>query len=156
MATKMVTYLDGFLQRKSHDPLIMWPCDIKLQTKTIVSSLLQCLWPPILAGWWLTLRCSYSLCYSILWSRGPERSRDNKNHYISTATTPLASKLDRGETYLKGVPLTWSSKITRQTKTIISPLPQCLWPSNLTRWWLTLSAFYHKVTWPYNHMVLGD
>ena len=26
------------------------------------------------------------------------------------------------------------------TKNIISPLPQCLWPSNLAGWWLTMTA----------------
>ena len=35
---------------------------------------------------------------------------------------------------------TWSCKITWQTKTIISSLPQCLWLPNLARWWLTLTV----------------
>ena len=30
--------------------------------------------------------------------------------------------------------ITWSSKITWQTKTIISPLPQCLKPQNSVGW----------------------
>ena len=32
--------------------------------------------------------------------------------------------------------------ITSQIKTIVSPLPQSLWPPNLAGWWLTLSGFY--------------
>ena len=35
----------------------------------------------------------------------------------------------------------WSSKITRQTKTIISPLTQCLNPKNLVGWWFKLGGF---------------
>ena len=38
--------------------------------------------------------------------------------------------------------ITWFYEITWQTKTIISPLPQNLWPPNLTGWWLTLRGSY--------------
>ena len=44
----------------------------------------------------------------------------------------------------------WSCKITRQTKMIISPLPQCLWSPHLLRWWYTYKAsitWSYKVTW---------
>ena len=44
--------------------------------------------------------------------------------------------------------ITWSSKITWQTKIIISPLPQCTKPQNLVGWWLTFGVFVHRVTWP--------
>ena len=53
MATKpkrMITYVDGFLPIKSHDPLITWSCKITWQTKIIISSLLQWLWPPNVVG----------------------------------------------------------------------------------------------------------
>ena len=46
MATKlgrMITYLDGLLPIKSHDPLITCSCKI-------ISPIPQCLWPPNLAG----------------------------------------------------------------------------------------------------------
>ena len=54
----------------------------------------------------------------------------------------MAAKLSRMETYLdKLLPIkshhlliTWSCKITRKTKTITSPLSQCLWPPNLAGW----------------------
>ena len=36
--------------------------------------------------------------------------------------------------------ITWSCKITWQTKTILSPLPQCLWPWNIVGWWLILKG----------------
>ena len=54
MATRlgrMVTFLDVLLPIKSHDSLIMWPCEITWQTKTTISPLSECLWPPNLAGW---------------------------------------------------------------------------------------------------------
>ena len=39
--------------------LIMWSCKITWQTKIIISSLPQCLWPPNLASWWLAMRGFY-------------------------------------------------------------------------------------------------
>ena len=38
----------------------------------------------------------------------------------------------------------WSAEITLQTKTIISPLGQFLWPPNLTVWWLVLRGSYSQ------------
>ena len=55
IATKfalMIIYFNGPI--KSHDPLITRYCDIKWQTKSIISPISQCLWPPNLVGWWLT------------------------------------------------------------------------------------------------------
>ena len=68
----------------------------------------------------------------------------------------MATKLGRMVTYLECLPpikvliplVTWSCKISWQTKTIIYPLPQCLWPPNLPVWWLTLRGSYHIVTRP--------
>ena len=37
-------------------PLVTWSCDITWYTKGIISPLTQCLWPPNLALWLLTLR----------------------------------------------------------------------------------------------------
>ena len=44
--SRIVTYLDGLLPRKSHDPYITWSCKIMWETTTIISPLRQCLWPP--------------------------------------------------------------------------------------------------------------
>ena len=41
----------------------------------------------------------------------------------------------------------WSCETRWKTKTIISLLTQCLWPQNLTGWWLYFTSI-HKVTWP--------
>ena len=68
----------------------------------------------------------------------------------------MATKLGRMVTYLECLPpikvliplVTWSCKISWQTKTIIYPLPQCLWPPDLPVWWLTLRGSYHIVTRP--------
>ena len=60
-------------------------------------------------------------------------------HFISNTAIPLAHN-----------PLTlWSCKIMWQMKTIISPLPQCLWLPNLVGWWLNLRGSY-----PSSHMTL--
>ena len=73
---RMVTYLDGLLPIKSHDPLITCCCEIMWQPKIIISLLPQCLWPYNLAGYWTTMRGFYSKYQSVLWSSGLERSRD--------------------------------------------------------------------------------
>ena len=73
---RMVTYLEGILLIKSVGDLITWSCKIAWQTKTILSPLPQCLWPPNMAGWWLTLSGSHPPSYSTLWSRDPVRLRD--------------------------------------------------------------------------------
>ena len=49
---KMVIYFDELLLIKSHDPLITWSYKIKWETKIIISSLPQCLWPSNVARWW--------------------------------------------------------------------------------------------------------
>ena len=72
----------------------------------------------------------------------------NENHYISTTRVTIATKLGRMITYFDGLlPITshdtlisLSCEITWQTKTIIFPIPQCLWPPNLVGCWLTLSG----------------
>ena len=78
LATKlgrMVTYLDGLLPIKSHDPMIRWSFELTWHTKIIMSPITNCLWLPNVAGLWLNLRSSYP-CYLGLWSRGLARSRD--------------------------------------------------------------------------------
>ena len=58
MATKrgrVVTYIEGLLPIKSHEPSIAWPWKITWKIKNI-SPLLQCSWPPNLAGWLHTMK----------------------------------------------------------------------------------------------------
>ena len=133
-------------------------------TETIISSLSHCLLPPHLAGWWLTMRGSHQYGRMTLWSRGLARSHD-KIKYISVTSVPMAIKFGRRTTYIEGLLpmklfdhlITWSYKITWQTKTIISPLPQCLWPPNFApNFDLPWRATTHKVTQPFGHVVLQD
>ena len=54
----------------------------------------------------------------------------------------MATKFGKMVTYLEGLwiikssnaLITWSSKVTLQTKTIISQPPECLWPRNMAGW----------------------
>ena len=48
---RMVTYLERFLTIMSFITLITWSCEITWETKTIISPLAKCLWPPNLVGW---------------------------------------------------------------------------------------------------------
>ena len=85
------------------------------------------------------------------------RSHDKIIPFISTTTVPIATKLGRMVTYLEQLspvklfdPLVmWSYKITWQTKTIITPLPQCLYGHQT---WQVGDLFWrnaiHIVTWP--------
>ena len=95
-----------------------------LSVQPLKTSPLLCLWQGGHLPWHITLS-----------SRRLSRSHD-KN--ISPATVPLATKLGKMVTYLKGLPSlkTHDTLITWQTKTIISPLLQSLWPPNLRIWYL--------------------
>ena len=83
-------------------------------------------------------------------------------HYISTTATFMATKPGRMMSYLEWLLLikshdhiiTWSCKITRQTKIIIYPLTQCLWLSILAGWGYTMSGCFHKVTRFFDRVVL--
>ena len=57
---RMVTYLEGLLAKKSHDPSNTWSFEITWQIK-IISSLLQCLSFPNMAGLWISLKTHDSL-----------------------------------------------------------------------------------------------
>ena len=56
---RMVNYLDGLLDQKSHDPLIMWSCRVN------TSPLPQYLWPQNFARWSLTLA---AFTHKVKWS----------------------------------------------------------------------------------------
>ena len=110
----------------------------------------QCLWLPNLAGWWGTL---LALSHKVTQPFGHVVLQDhvtNQNHYICTTTLPITTKLGTMVNYVGGFltikphdPFnTWSCWITWLTKTIISPLPQYLWPPNVASWWLSLRGFH--------------
>ena len=51
--------------------------------------------------------------------------------------------------------ITWSWEIKWRPKINISPLPQCLWPPNLTGWWLTSKYSYLKQNMKFESRDLG-
>ena len=76
---RLVTYLEVSLPIKLNDPLMKYSYKITLQTTNIVSPLTQCLMPPNLAGWWLTIKGSHPYCHTILQSYGLVKSLDKLN-----------------------------------------------------------------------------
>ena len=147
-----------FLPIKSHAFITSSP-KIRWQTKNISTTT-----GPMatILGWMITyldgLLLIKFLNFGLLNRNGLPRYVRNYNYCISTTTVPIATKLGRMVTYLEGLrpkslrdPLvTWFCKITWQTWTIISPLRQYLWSSDLARWWLILRHSYrsHMTFWP--------
>ena len=60
-----------------------------------------------------------------------------------------AIKDDKTSTYILATYLV----ISRNKLKSFSPIPPCIWSPNLAGLWLTLRGT-HKVTWPFDHMVL--
>ena len=125
MVTKfgsMVTCLDGFLPIKSKDPLSILFSTVIVAIFTILSRTVTSPEGPISIS-------HINVCHVVL----PDHMT-NENHCISITRVVMASKLVKMVNYPDGLlsikphePLiTWSCEITRQTKTIISSLSQCL------------------------------
>ena len=102
--------------------------------KNIKSQPPQFLWPPYLAGWWLTMMSpthKITLPFDLVVLR---YHVTNSNHYNSTTRESMATKVVRMVAYLDGLLsiksrdtlITWSWGIAWHPKTIISSLPQCL------------------------------
>ena len=70
----------------------------------------------------------------------------SQRRYISTTTVSMVTNFGKNVSHLPGLlpiksldtSITWSCEVMWQTKAIISPLSQCLWPLNLPGYWLTL------------------
>ena len=98
MATKfgrMLAYLEQLPPIRLLIPLVMWSCKVTRQTKTIISPLLQCLWPPNLLGCetYVEELLSYShmtFNHVLLF-----RLRDSLKICFSTCTRLMATKLGR-------------------------------------------------------------
>ena len=120
-------------------------------------------WPPNLVGWWLNRRCCYRQSHMTLWSRNLTRSHD-KLKTTSASECQWTPKLDRMVNYLEGLPhiqlldsfVTWSCEIPWQTKTILSPVLQCLWPPILAGCWLTFPGSYPESHMTFNQEFLQD
>ena len=121
-----------------------------------------------LAGKYFCRTCSFNLQFSVrehhmpsasenivmasMWNFAPQWLK-----HISAAAMFMATKLVMVVTCLEMIPhlkshellITWSCKITWQTKINISSLPQCLWSPILSGLWFTLRRSYL-----YSHMTL--
>ena len=106
----MVTYHEGLLTIKSHNVLIMWSCKVMWQTKIIISSTRVS----------MTTKLDRMVTYfETLKKKSYIHMNDNLTWWVTT--------------YKLHQPLiTWSCKIKWKTKTIISPLQECLWQPHLT------------------------
>ena len=106
----MVTYHEGLLTIKSHNVLIMWSCKVMWQTKIIISSTRVT----------MTTKLDRMVTYfETLKKKSYIHMNDNLTWWVTT--------------YKLHQPLiTWSCKIKWKTKTIISPLQECLWQPHLT------------------------
>ena len=103
MATKlceMVTYLDGLLPIKLHDPLITWLCEILGKAKTIISPLTldhHQQWQGNGLRWRASIyKITQPLKHRFMWDYAT-----NYKHGISTITMSVVTKLVRLMTYTK-------------------------------------------------------
>ena len=135
MATKhcrMVTHLNQLLYIKSHDTLIMWSCGVTWQTNPLYlhyqSACGHQIWEDGDLPWGAH-KVTWRFDHIVL-----QHHVTNQNHDIFIITVPMTTKHVRMMTYLEGLLtiksqdafITWACMITLQSKTIISPLPQCL------------------------------
>ena len=114
--------MKGFPPIKSHDPLITWSLRDKLKAFIIES------YGPL-------IRCSFK----ITWQTLPQ--------LVWPPKLPGWWLTIRGSYWYSFMAL-WSRNLARS---LIFPLQQCLWPTNLSGFSLTLI-----VTWPFDHVVWED
>ena len=110
---RILSYHEDLPPVKSHDSLIKWSSEITWQLK-IKFLLPQCLWSRRLAEWWLVLRGS-CLLRSLdklktlhlpkgLWAPNFPGHVTKQNHYISTTTVRMTTKLGRMLNYIEQLP----------------------------------------------------
>ena len=124
--------------------MITCSCKVTWKIRSVISLLPQGLWQPNLARWWLTMTSLQAWSQTTLWTC------DNKKHYLSTNTMPMATKLGRVVTYNEESPsiksqdpmITYSCMVMRKNEYVISLLPQDLWPLKSAMWWVTIRGFH--------------
>ena len=89
---------DALLSKKPDDLFSMWSFKIMCQTKTIISPLLQCLWPPKLA---VTLRSSKLMNLQL---SGLTKSPGKLKSLYLPAAESMTAKRGRVVTYLVTLP----------------------------------------------------
>ena len=108
------------------DPSIAWSFKTMWQSKTFISPLSQCLWPPNVKGLLRTLRNYYWFIHMIFYPSGVAGSRKNLKAYLYYHNTYHNTQ--------------WSKNLTRW------------WDS----WWHTIPYHLstHKVAWSFNDAFL--
>ena len=146
---EVVDYFGMFLPIKSHAFITSSP-KIRWQTKNISTTT-----GPMatILGWMIT----YLDGLLLIKFHNFDQMAFQDTWETKAIVVSIASKLGRMVTYLEGLHpkslrdpfVTWLCKITWQTWTIISPLGQYLWSSDLARWWLILRHSYrsHMTFW---------
>ena len=133
---RMVTNLERLIPIILLYLLLTWSCEIMWQIKNI-SPLPQCLCPPNLTRWWLTLKGFFPYCYSTLWSCGPAKLRDKVKSFYLNYRRVYGHQACRMVTNHQGLqPMLLYPSVALSCK--ISPLPRSLWPPNLAGMWLTM------------------
>ena len=88
---RMVNNIQRFLPIMLLYFLVAWSCKIGGEIKT--SALPSCLWPPKLAGVWLTVR---GFIHKVTWPlSGITISYDKQKLYLSTTAMPMTAKFGR-------------------------------------------------------------
>ena len=153
----VLNYLEGLLSIKSHDLLILWSWEIMWQTCSLFldhhNSNDNQTWQGSLSSGAPTIESDDPL---ILWSCEIPWTV-NWRHFIPTTTIPMTEKLRKGDELswvapairVQGTLITWSCQTTWQTKSIIPPVPRCLWPQNLTGWRTTM-----RISHSQSHIIL--
>ena len=130
----------------------------KIRAPDYQSAYVHQTWQDGISPWWdAPHKVTWPFGHAIL-----QTHLTNENHYISTTRVPMTNKLGKMMIYFEELLtiksfyalITWSCKVTWQTKIIIYPQPKCLWREpwqndNWTWWVLT-----YKVTSPIDHVVL--
>ena len=133
----IVAYCDGLLLIKLHDPLIMYSWKIAWSFDYVFLKNQIILWLCILEkshGKLKPLYPQYHHAYGhqtwqddgLPWRTSTYKATWHFNHVDGSLSIKSHGPL-----------ITWFPKITGQTKTIVYPPPQCLWPQNLACWRLT-------------------
>ena len=136
---RIVTCLHGLPTTELKDSLATEICLNTWYTKRFITPIPQCLRPP-------NLKCAVlpwgAQNHITRWVQRLTSHVTNEKHYNFTNRVPWLPPLKS-----RNISMMYFFKITRQTVTFISPVPQWLWPLNLIEWWLTLSSSTYLTLW---------
>ena len=93
----IVTCNKGSSHIMLQDPPTMWSHEVKWQIKNKISPLLQSLWPPNLAGCWLTMKANHAGSRMTLLSCHVTNQKSNIFCFARCMTTKLCRVVTYGE-----------------------------------------------------------